>query len=146
MQITVQLIHGTITWVSPVGKRLLEAIVAARGFIRGADTLAHSLGFRNRHQLRRQLEREGLPTLEVLCRWIRVLLWVEEWERAGVALSRGALRSADDPAPRYRCDSGTTGHDWSQVRSFGSAWVALQLLERCRKPADKKDVESAHSG
>ncbi len=133
-QVTVEPIHGTITWVSPVGRRLLEVIIAARGLIRGADSLARALGFRNRHQLKRQLEREGLPNLEVLCGWIRVLLWMEEWERAGVALSRGALRSDTDPAVRFRCVKRITGHSWSAVRMLGSTWVVFQLLERCRKP------------
>lgn len=133
-QVTVELIHGTLTWISPVARRLLEVIITARGLIRGADSLARALGFRNRHQLKRQLEREGLPNLEVLCGWIRVLLWVEEWERAGVALSRGALRTDTDPAVRFRCVKRITGHSWSNVRGLGSTWVVFQLLERCRKP------------
>jgi len=145
VQITTQLVHGTITWVSPIGRRLLEGLVAARGLIRGADALARSLGFRNRHHLKRQLEREGLPSLEVLCGWIRVLIWVEEWERKGVALSRGALRSNADPAVRFRCVQRTTGHAWTQVRSFGSMWVMLKLLEQCRKPTARRSADLVES-
>ena len=130
----VQLLHTTLPWLSPTGRRVIEAVVASRGALEGADSLAHSVGLANRHQLKRQLGREGLPSLESLCGWLRVLIWLMEWERTGIALSRSALREDRDPAIRFRCVKRTTGYTWGQVQSLGSLWVLLQLMERCQRP------------
>jgi hypothetical protein len=131
----VQLLHTAIPWLSPTGRRVIEAIVAGRGALGGADSLARSVGLANRHQLKRQLGREGLPSLESLCGWLRVLIWVMEWERTGIALSRSALREDRDPAIRFRCVKRTTGCTWGQVQVLGSLWVFLQLMERCQRPS-----------
>ncbi len=146
MQVTVELIAGAITWVSPSVRRVLNEIIAAKGLVPEADALASSAGFRDRHDLKRRLRREGLPSLRALSRYIRVLLWVEEWERTGVALSRSALHSAADPAVRFRCVKEITGSTWSEVRTLGTTWILLRLLQRCRKPAQgEADGEEAAS-
>jgi hypothetical protein len=131
----VQLLHTTLPWLSPTGRLVVEAVVVSRGALRGADALAHAAGLANRHQLKRQLGREGLPPIESLCGWIRVLIWVMEWERTGIALSRSALKEGRDPAIRFRCVKRTTGYTWGEVQRLGSLWVLLQLMERCQRPS-----------
>ena len=119
----------------PTGRNIIEAVVDSRGAFGGADSLAHSVGLANRHQLKRQLGREGLPSLETLCGWLRMLIWLMEWEGTGIALSRSALREDRDPAIRFRCVKRTTGCTWGQVQGLGSLWVLLQLMERCQRPS-----------
>jgi hypothetical protein len=131
-----QLLHSTLPWLSPTGRRIVEAVVINRGAVGGADTLARSVGLTNRHQLKRQLGREGLPPIESLCGWVRVLIWVMEWERSGIALSRSALTEGRDPAIRFRSVKRTTGYTWGEVQRLGSLWVLLQLMECCQRPSD----------
>jgi hypothetical protein len=131
----VQLLHSTLPWLSPTGRRIVEAVVVSRGALGAADALARSVGLANRHQLKRQLRREGLPPIESLCGWVRVLIWVMEWERTGIALSQGALKEGRDPAIRFRSVKRTTGYTWGEVQRLGSLWVLLQLMECCQRPA-----------
>jgi hypothetical protein len=123
-------------WVSTVGRSVLMALVKRHGYPGPADSFAASIGVRNRYQLSRILQRDGLPCLEELAGWVRLLTWVTSWETSGVPLSRSALSSLRDPSPMFRLVERLTGHTWTQVRSLGSDWVFLQLLERCRRGAD----------
>jgi hypothetical protein len=126
---------------------VLDEIISARGVVAEADLLASSAGFRDRHELKRRLKREGLPNLKLLSRYIRVLFWVADWEQTGIALSRDALRSGFDPAIRFRCVKATTGCTWSEVRTLGASWVVLRLLQECRRPGEvgtRVPLRSAH--
>lgn len=107
---------------------MVRALVALRGSSGDANSFAHSMGFRNRDQLRRMLAADGLPCLEDLAAWIRMLGWVIEAETSGVALSRGALLSGKDPCSCYRTVKRLTGRLWGEVRMLGSAWVLLQFM------------------
>jgi hypothetical protein len=118
---------------------VLTALVKRHGYPGPADLFAVSVGIRNRYQLGRILHREGLPCLEELAAWIRLLNWVTAWEASGVPLSRSALSSLRDPSPMFRLVERLTGQTWTQVRSRGSEWVFLQLLERCRRGAELRD-------
>lgn len=113
---------------------VITALVASRGIVQGAELFARKLGYRNRHQLARALEREGLPALESLARWVRVLLWVRAWEHSRLALSRSALDEGADYSVRFRVVRQVTGQPWTQVRAEGAAWVAMRLREQCRQP------------
>jgi hypothetical protein len=93
----------------------------------GADFFAESLGLRNRHQLHRVLMADGLPCLEDLAGWIRLLGWVVDAETAGIALSRGALRAGKNTSSWYSTVQRLTGRTWGEVRDLGSAWVLLQF-------------------
>lgn len=126
-------------WISTVGRNVLMALVKRHGYPGPADSFAASVGIRNRYQLSRILQREGLPCLEELAGWIRLLTWVTSWETSGVPLSRSALSSLRDPSPMFRLVERLTGQTWTQVRSLGSQWVFLRLLERCRRDVDLQD-------
>lgn len=135
MDIAETLLFGFLPWLSPGARAVITALVASRGIVRGAELFARKLGYRNRHQLARALEREGLPALESLARWIRVLLWVRAWENSRLALSRSALDEGVDYSVRFRVVRQITGHPWTTVRKEGAAWVAMRLREQCRQPA-----------
>jgi len=128
------LLFGFLPWLSPGARAVITALVASRGIVRGAELFARKLGYRNRHQLARALEREGLPALESLARWVRVLLWVRAWEHSRLALSRSALDEGADYSVRFRVVRQVTGQHWTRVREEGAAWVAMRLREQCRQP------------
>lgn len=132
---------GILFWLSPEARTLITALIARRGTVGGAELFARQLGYRNRHQLARTLDHAGLPPLETLARWIRVLLWVRAWERSRMALSRGALEEGEDYAVRFRVVRQLTGCRWTTVRSEGAAWVAMRLREQCRQPGPAETTE-----
>lgn len=109
----------------------MKGLVAQKGYSGPAHQFALTVGMRSRFQLARVLEREGLPALEELAAWIRVLLWVAHWEASGTSLSRRALSEIRDPAVCYRTVERVTGVPWSKVRVRGFDWVLLTLVARC---------------
>jgi hypothetical protein len=120
--------------VSPCSARVVRALVTARGTTGEAHAFARSVGLRNRDQLRRVLAADGLPCLEDLAGWIRVLGWLVDAETSGVALSRGALCSGKDPTSSYRTVRRLTGRPWSEVRHLGSAWLLVEFASALRPP------------
>lgn len=135
------LLHAALAWVSPSLFVVVDALVRRRGYVgsrRGklgpADGFALSLGFRNRYQLSRRLQKEGLPNLENLAGWIRVLGWVQDWESSGRAISRSALDSERDPRTCYKTVERLTRLPWSAVRDRRFDWALLVFLTECRPP------------
>jgi hypothetical protein len=123
---------AALHWLSPQGHAIVQHIIARQGYPGPANDTAYAIGLRNRFQLSRLLDREGLPCLEDLAGWVRVMLWVLEWESTGVSLSQSALGAVRDPAACYRTVERVTGIGWNRVRTFGSSWVLLALVEHCR--------------
>ena len=97
----------------------------------GIKELAQWLGFHDRYQLARALRREGLPPLEVICGWTRMLYWILEAETSGLSLRELAEREHVDPAVAYRLVRRITGHRWSEVRRGGLAVALLRFRDRC---------------
>jgi len=128
------LVDGIIPRVSPCSARAVRALVAAQGEIGESHAFARSVGLRNRDQLRRVLDADGLPCLEDLAGWIRVLGWLVDLETTGVSLSRGALCSGQDPKTRYRTVKRLTGRAWGEVRLLGTDCLLLQFAEVIREP------------
>lgn len=96
------LLQTALHWLSPQGHAVIQRLVVKEGYSGSATELAMALGLRNRFQLSRMLDREGLPCLEDLSGWIRVTIWVLQWEASRRAVSRTALEAIRDPAPCYR--------------------------------------------
>jgi hypothetical protein len=127
------LLQTALHWLSPQGHAVIHRLVVRQGFPGSAHEIAVAVGLRNRFQLGRLLDREGLPCLEDLAGWIRVMLWVLEWEVSKISLSQSALGAIRDPATCYRTVERVTGLGWNQVRTLGSTWVLLSLVECCRR-------------
>jgi hypothetical protein len=125
------LLQTALHWLSPQGHAVIQCLVLSEGYPETAREVAHRVGLRNRFQLARLLEREGLPCLEDVAGWIRVLLWVQQWEKSGLALSHSALGATRDPSTCYRTVERVTGFRWSRVRTLGSDWVLLAFVESC---------------
>ena len=127
------LLQTALHWLSPQGHAVIQLLVTTRGYAGSAHQIALAVGLRNRFQLSRLLDREGLPSLENLAGWIRVMIWVIEWETSRTSLSQSALEAIRDPAPCYRTVERITGLGWNRVRTLGSAWVVLSLMDCCRR-------------
>jgi DNA-binding beta-propeller fold protein YncE len=116
-----------------------RAVVSALGCFNGAappaDDVAVLLGMSNRYQLARALRRDGLPSLEELTGWARVLYWMAEAQGRDMSLRQLALRAGLDTATAYRLVQRVTGHRWSELRRDGMAAVVLELQKRCRASA-----------
>lgn len=121
------LVECVIPRVSPASVRIVRALIGARGHFGRADLFSRSVGLRNRDQLRRILWADGLPCLEDLAGWIRVLGWVLDAESAGLAVSRSALNLGEYPCSRYRTVKRLTGKNWGEVRLLGADWVLVQF-------------------
>lgn len=129
------LIQSTIHWVSPHARVALELLVTCGGVTGAAHFFAARVGMRSRHQLARMLAREGLPPLETLAAWVRLLTWVDQWERRRIPLHRHADHTRTEPAVYYRTVKRLTGSPWRAVRERGLAWVLQELRRRCQTGA-----------
>jgi hypothetical protein len=124
---TQRLFDAVLPHSAPTARRVVQHLVAAQGAFASAVALSRELGFRSRHQLSRELTREGMPALEDLAGWVKTLTWTVEWEIHHRALSNAALREAADPAVRYRTVERVTGRPWREVRQLGTGWLIMQL-------------------
>lgn len=116
--------------VSPTSARVVKALISSRGFVGRADAFAWAMGLRNRDQLRRILAADGLPCLEDLAGWIRILGWATEAEAGTLKLGRSALNARKDPRSYYRTVKRLTGRRWGEILVLGSTWVLLQFAAR----------------
>lgn len=107
---------------------LLDAFLLTRGPLRPADDVARCTGFRNRFEANRALKREGLPSFQRVEQWMRVLAWVDRWERTGQSLSGQTLSVGLDPSAGYRLIKRLTGMHWSEVIRRGSEWIVSRFL------------------
>jgi hypothetical protein len=128
------MLHCALPWLTTRGRLVIDRLVACQGHVGSAAAFAAALDLRDRHQLERVMLREGLPRLERLAGWVRVLGWVLAAEVSDQALSQRELRSGRDPAVAYRTVKRVTGLPWGTVRQLGGAWVLLQLRDTCRTP------------
>lgn len=126
-------IQAGIPWLSPQGRAVISALVAANGQIE-ATAMARRTRASSRFQLARQLRREGLPPFGRLADWIFVLQSVWEAESTGTPLLRVARRLGIEPATCYRRCQRTLGVPWRSAREMGFAWALVRFLQHCRKP------------
>ena len=132
--------------VSTQCARTMDALIAARGVTGEANAFARSVGLRNRDQLRRVLASDGLPCLEDLAGWIRVLGWLVDLETSGLSLSRGALCLGQDPKSRYRTVARLTGRPWSEVRLLGTEWLLVQFAAAVQTESQRPLTQIPASG
>ena len=129
--------------LTPIARVIVEAVCLAEGSIGSANSVAQTLGLRNRFTLARLLKREGVPPLHRLAGWATVLSWVIAAEEASLSLCRLAFRAHRHPSACYRLVREVTGLCWDKVRTRGSTWVQQRLLAELRK--SRTPLLSAHA-
>ena len=113
------LLQGSLAHLSPTSRAVVSTLSCRNGNAPPAGDVAAWVGLRDRHQLARILQRDGLPSLRELAGWTRVLYWILEAESSGRSLLQLAQRERVDPAVAYRLVRRVTGLRWSQVRRAG---------------------------
>jgi YVTN family beta-propeller protein len=125
------LLQTALPSLSPASRAVVSTLGCLNGKTPSAAEMAAWVGLRDRYQLARVLRRDGLPPLEDLTRWARVLYWMVEAESSGATLRQLAQREGLDPAAAYRLVHQVTGRPWLQARHAGLHAALLQLRERC---------------
>ena len=129
------LLETALSGLSRTSRAAVSALACYNGDPGSAADLAALVGVRSRYQLARALRRDGLPPLEQLAAWVRVLYWLLEAEASGVSLRRLARRAGLDPAAAYRLVRRVTGRCWSEVRRLGLPRTLQYLRARRRTPS-----------
>ena len=127
-------IQAALPWLSPRGRGVINALVAADGQIKSASLMAARLRIGSRFQLARLLHRDGLPPFGRLSDWVFVLQSLWESEATGAAMLRIARRIGVEPATTYRRCTRTLGVPWRAAQAQGFASALLQFLHACRRP------------
>src|SRR5438552_17325479 len=129
--------------LSATSRAVVSALACCNGHASSAGEIAAWVGLRDRHQLARGLRRDGLPPLEQLAGWARVLYWVLEAESGDRSLLELARREQLDPAVAYRLVHRVTGLRWSQVRRAGLAAMLARFREGCPDRAPTRTPRAA---
>ena len=124
------LLQTALPELSPASRAVVNTLACRNGNAPSARELADWVGLRDRYQLARALRRDGLPPLEQLAGWTRVLYWMMEAETSGLSLRQLAQREGIDPAVAYRLVNRVTGQPWSQAQRAGVPVALLRLRER----------------
>ena len=141
-----QLIAGALPWLGSEGLEVVRLLAHRAPRVIDSVQLSRQMGLRDRHALRRSVDRSGLPPIRELSGWVRVLVLVLEWEQRGIGLSGSAHAAGKDPAGYTRVVHRLTGGlSWREVRQRGSSWILLQFVERCRRPDNGSLRRSAAS-
>ncbi|OLC44583.1 MAG: hypothetical protein AUH75_01025 [Gemmatimonadetes bacterium 13_1_40CM_4_65_7] len=106
---------------------MVDLLACTNGLLPSGGEVVTFLGLRTRHQVARVLRRAGLPPLEELAGWTRVLHWLNEAERTGNSLLQLARESRIEPATCYRLVRRLTGQPWSRVRRGGVAGAVTRF-------------------
>ena len=128
------LLQTALPGLSRVGRAVVSTLACRNGATASAHELAVSVGLRDRHQLARRLRRDGLPPLERLTGWTRVLHWILEATSDDTSLRQLARGEHLDPAVAYRLVRRVTGQRWSEARRAGLRVALLQLRNQCAVP------------
>ena len=126
------LLQTALPDLSKAGRAIVSTLACFNGRLTNATKCAALAGLRDRHQLHRQLRRDGLPPFEQLAGWTRVLYWVSEAEKTGASLLELARREHTHAPAAYRLVRRVTGARWTQLRR-GGLEVALLRLGEARK-------------
>ncbi|HEX9704706.1 MAG TPA: YncE family protein [Gemmatimonadales bacterium] len=137
------LVQGALPNLSGTSRAVLSTLACRNGHAPPASEVATWVGLRDRFQLARVLRADGLPPLEQLSGWIRVLYWVLEAEAADVSLLELMQREHVDPATGYRLVRRVTGMRWSEVRHAGVSMILLKLRDRCTRRVAGARLRSA---
>jgi len=121
----------SLPWLSAQGRAAINLLVCDNGRVASANSLASSLGLRNRYQLARLLRSEGLPRYDVLTGWVSLLYWRLEAERTPSTLVELAQRSHVAPETSYRLVRRITGSHWSDIKDAPAQDILSRFVEQC---------------
>ena len=124
------LLENALPGLSRTGRAVVGVLGCFNGKPQSPTQVASLVGLRTRFQLARALRREGLPPLQELAAWTRVLYWLQQAERTGQSLLRLAKVTGIDPAIAYRLVHRTTGLRWLEARGLGLAAVVRRFRVR----------------
>jgi YVTN family beta-propeller protein len=124
------LLQTALPDLSTASRAVVNTLGCLNGNAPSAREMADWVGLRDRYQLARALRRDGLPPLEQLAGWTRVLYWMMEAEASGASLRQLAQRERVDPAVAYRLVHRVTGQRWSQAQRAGLPVALLRFRER----------------
>src|SRR2546430_13739369 len=122
-----RLLQTALPHLTPATRAVMSALGCLNGAARPASEIAVLIGMRSRYQLARALRREGLPSLEELAGWARVLYWMCEANSARTSLRELAQRAHIDTATAYRLVRRLTGRRWSELQRTGVGTGVLQV-------------------
>ncbi|HMJ58255.1 MAG TPA: YncE family protein [Gemmatimonadales bacterium] len=124
------LLQTALPELSSASRAVVNTLACLNGNALSARDMAEWVGLRDRYQLARALRRDGLPPLEQLAGWSRVLYWISESESSGASLRQLAQRDHVDPAVAYRLVHRVMGLPWSEAQRAGLSVAVLRLRER----------------
>src|SRR5881398_1932692 len=125
------LLETNLPRLSRNGRAIVGALGCFNGKPQSPSQVASLIGLRTRFQLARALRREGLPPLEELAAWTRVLYWKHETDARRGSLRELARRAGVDTATAYRVVRRVTGRRWSELQRTGLATALRQFRDRC---------------
>ena len=125
------LLHTALPHLTAQARAVVSVLAAFNGHAPPAGELAAMVGMHSRYQLARLLRREGLPPLEELAAWARVLYWKHETDARRGSLRELARRAGVDTATAYRVVRRVTGRRWSELQRTGLATALRQFRDRC---------------
>jgi len=125
------LLQTALPHLTARARAVISALAAFNGVAPPAGELAAMVGMHNRYQLARLLRRAGLPPLDELAAWARVLYWMHEADARHGSLRELARRAGVDSATAYRVVRRVTGRRWSELQRTGLATALRQFRDRC---------------
>jgi hypothetical protein len=127
-----QQLSSAIPRLSDRGRDIIGLLADSGGCIDCPDALAMRIHLHSRHQLARVLRREGLPQIEELGAWIKVLRLLLDWEQTHRSLYTMALGASLYPPTCYRLVKRVTGKTWRQACDDGFGVMLVRFVSRCR--------------
>lgn len=125
------LLQTALPGISRGSRAVMHTLGCFNGELPPAAEVATLVGMRSRFQLARALRQDGLPPLEELSAWARVLYWLFQAEGTGASLHRLARRTQLDAATAYRLVRRVTRLRWTELRQIGLAAAVQRLRARC---------------
>jgi hypothetical protein len=124
-------LYSAIPRLSNTGREIIALLADSGGRIECPDSFATGVRLRSRHQLARVLRREGLPQIEELCAWVKVLRLLLEWEHTHRSLYAMAIDASFYPPTCYRLIKRVTGKTWRQACEDGFGIMLVRFVNRC---------------
>ena len=131
MEAFAQQLSLAIPQLSATGREIIGLLAESGGCIDCPDSFAMRVHLRSRHQLARVLRREGLPQIEELCAWIKVLALLLDHERTHRSLYTISMNASLYPPTCYRLVKRVTSKTWRQACDDGFGIMLVRFVNRC---------------